>query len=251
MDRSLMILFKGVCTHLTATHEVANAPAFELRARGEKIQHRVFIANSDLIESEINEEYRPDRHVPKLRIHKNHVTDELKAIMTEAPPDAFELELSGYGITFEGLHPAKGAAKHHPDLEPLPSTFFKGGPRAASPDPRLLEGWSRKTGACVDFARGVKFTSGLAEVVAQLWFEAEPSIVLREENEGEGRRYPLKHDTLLEISNHPTTNCGRWDYLLHYFATDLDLRDEVPEWEVPAAAREPVGEVYCTNSTYP
>src|SRR5205823_2944275 len=104
----------------------------------------------------------------------------------------------------------------------------------------------------IDFTGGVKFTVGLAEVVTQVWFKGEPRMVIREKNAGNGESYPLKDGTLLEISNHAETNCGTVDYLLHYFATTINmLTEKPPEWPVQGPTRPPAGEVYCSNSTYP
>lgn len=244
MERSLMILFKGVCTQLVATHDLIGPPPFKLFARGEEIQHRVFIADSKNI-GDIPKQI--DRHIPKLRIHEDHATPELLKKMHSPLPKTWELDLTGLAVTFEELHPAKGASKHQPDLAALPSTWEKSDGRRPEIDRELQQGWSPRTGACVDFTGGVKFTAGLNEVIAQVWFKHEPAIVFRDRNEGDGERFPLKPNTLLEISNLPASKCGSWDYLLHYLATNLDLSDPPNWWQ----GREPAGEVYCSNSTYP
>ncbi|HEX6098945.1 MAG TPA: hypothetical protein VF432_21705 [Thermoanaerobaculia bacterium] len=263
MEHSLTIIFKGICTHLTATHELQKPGPFTLFARRQPIQHRIFIASSA---PEILKKLPKDRcvvpHVPRLRILADHITPELKDVPGMEPGrQHYELVLSGVGITFEDLDHSKKPHKHHDDVRPLPSMYALADEKHR---PALLDdvlaGWTENASAYVDFPGGVKFTAGLSEVLAELAFQGPPRIVFYERNAAPGKSYPLKSGTLIEISNHPSRKeCGDSDYLLHYLATDLDLKKHAPTWPKVSAEDKldalsrgaPAGEVYCTNSTYP
>jgi hypothetical protein len=264
MEHSLTIIFKGICTHLTATHELEK-PYFTLLARGRPMQHRIFIASS---RPEILKKLPEDRcvvpHVPRLRILRDHITPELEELPgLQLAGRHYELVLSDVGITFAGLDntPGKKPDKHHPDLQPLPSMYFLAGKqRPPALLDEVLSGWSENASAYVDFPHGVKFTTGLSEVLAELAFVSKPRIVFHEKNQGRGRSYPLKSGTAIEISNLPAgKDCGDSDYLLHYLATSLDLKKNAPTWPKVSAEDKlealmrgaPAGEVYCTNTTYP
>ena len=267
MHSSLVVIFKGICTHLTATHEVEGVDAFALRSGdGKPVQHRVFLANSDMIENNIPGSRNVVAHIPKLRIHGSHVTGALRQFLTPNG-EWFERVLSNDAIAFEGLDPSKGAPKHHGDLDKLPSMWFKGDrPRLQAP---VLDGWTPYAAAYVDFIAegekrqgGVKFTVHLTEILAELSFKGEPALVHRRENVGPGTAYPLPSGATIEISNLPANPklCGDSDYLLHYFATNVDLLSNAPVWKPEVTAEKkiatlqgggPAGEVYCSNSTYP
>lgn len=259
MNSVVEIHLKGICTHLTATHKVNCVDPFKLHADGEEIQHRIFLANSRLINDKIPEGRNVVFHEPKLRIHKDHVLPELRKKMTEHG-DFFELLLDGYAVGFENVNHAKGPDSHHHDLLPLPSIRKK----STVPFqllPGVLNGWTETAGAYVDFTPGVKFTVGEdLNSRAGLTFKGDANITLREKNKGPATVYPLKNDTSLEITNQPNMpHCGDSDYLLHYFATDLDLLLYAPAWgkvdvEEKLAmieGRKPAGDVYCSNSNYP
>lgn len=250
MPTEIWIKFRGICTHLTATHEMANAPKFAPRTGdGQSVQHRVFLANSDLIRGNIDDKRNVVPHVPRLRI-----------------PNAPDGEWSDHvlledSIAFEGLDPSHGNKKHGDQLSPLPSMWLKGDRPVLQQG--VLESWTPYAAAYIDFVGegGIRFSAGIQEILVQVCFAGEAALVHRRMNVGTGTRYPLPDNTVIEITNLPAdpTKCGDSDYLLHYFATTVDLRNHAPVWTPQVTAEKKIqvmqesrmGEVYCSNSTYP
>lgn len=133
MHSSLVVIFKGICTHLTAMHEVKGVDAFALRTGdGKPVQHRVFLANSDMIENNIPGSRNVVAHIPKLRIHGHHVTEELRQFLTPNG-EWFERVLSSDAIAFEGLDPRNPARIRHRSSDSIAlSPFLRAPPFGGS-----------------------------------------------------------------------------------------------------------------------
>jgi len=268
MATQVSINFRGICTQLTRTDKVKGMLPIEILSGDAFAQHRVFLANSALI-GEIDPDRNVVPHVPKLRIAAKDVTDDLKDILKyDCKTDQYERVLSNDAIVFEGLDPTKGKRSHYDSLNPaLPSLREKSLEKGFLPvlRPSALRGWTPYASAYIDFigASGALSFSvdANSDVLAMLYFSEAPKLILRHRNEGKGVAYSLRDNCHLEISNLPDgEDCGDSDYLLHYFATTLDMRYKAPEWD-PRVKQEqkisqsrsggPMSEVYCSSSTYP
>lgn len=239
--RTITITFKGICTHLVATHEHGQAPLFEIRAGRKRVQHRIVLANSSLIDSRID----PDRcvvpHVPTIRI------------------GSAERVLQDVAIGFDGVDHDKGHASHHDTLRTLPRMWEKTG-ASITLRRSVLDGWTHYASAYVDFTGGVEFVVKGDDTIATLHFKSDPKILFRPCNRDKDVEVqPLDVDTI-EISNLPIRkSCSTSDYLLHYFVTTLDISNSAPVWAVDpkipdvAEAKEKGRgtEVFCSSSTYP
>jgi hypothetical protein len=237
----ITITFKGICTHLVATHEHGHAPLFDLRAGKKRIQHRIVLANSDLIDSRIDPDRCVVRHIPKIRIGN------------------LEEELRDVAIGFDGVDHAKGHAGHHQTLGTLPHIWEKTGSpirlRRA-----VLQGWTHYASAYIDFTGGVAFEVKGDDTIATLHVENDPRIVFRPCNTDKNVRVVTLKDNRIEISNLPERrSCSVSDYLLHYFVTTLDISNAAPVWEIDPKIIDAIeikeegraAEVFCSSSTYP
>ena len=263
----ISILFQGICTHLTAMHSVKGVAPFEIVSGDTTAQHRVFLANPALIATEIDPTRHVAEHVPKLKIPADQITEELQDILQIDPEGRYyERVLSNDAIVFE-LDQTKDKKLHWDPLSPLPSIWKKSEEKGFRPKLRLsaLRGWTPYASAYIDFLGGTGALSfsvdAQSNVLAMLRFRQAPTLLLRHRNEGKGVTYNLPADCQLVISNLPErAGCCNSDYLLHYFATTLDMRYKAPEW-TPLVTHEqkidairsgnPVSEVYCSSSTYP
>jgi hypothetical protein len=238
----ITITFKGICTHLVATHEHGVGPLFDIRAGKRRIQHRVVLANSALIDSRID----PDRcvvpHVPKIRM------------------GAFEEVLKDVAIGFDDVDLEQGDEGHHDTLKSLPHMWEKTG-FPIYPRRNVLEGWTHYAAAYIDFAGGVEFEVVKDDTIARLHVRDSPKLLFRPCNTDKDVRVVPVTDEAIEISNLPERrSCSTSDYLLHYFVTTLDISNSAPVWaldpklgdalDVKATAGR-VAEVFCSSSTYP
>src|SRR4051812_18969402 len=120
----LFITFKGICTHLLGTHRHLTAPRFDLSTGTRRLQHRVVLANSDLIGTHIDIDRRVVRHVPKMRILGEFMTDCLKPLF-DADGEWYERVLKDVAVTFENIDDEKGKPFHDDDLRRFPSLWGK------------------------------------------------------------------------------------------------------------------------------
>jgi hypothetical protein len=254
MAINVRVDFKGICTHLTKWHRVAGAPKFDflrsdLDTSEVEIQHRVFLANSALINSRID----PDRcvvpHVPKLRIFSPSTTT--------VP---YELILDNVVITFENLSPSEDPGNGYSKLSDLPHMWeLTKGPGVVLRHSVLeTTGWTHYASAYVDFPSGmVDFSVDTSKnSSAKLTFgdnpDKPPTLVIRPCNSAKNAmKTELAAGTLIEISNLPSSAvCSPSDYLLNFFATPLDISQSAPIWDPPTNPW-PGNEVYCTSTGYP
>lgn len=250
----LALKFEGICTHLVATHN-QDAPQFKLWTGDQlRVRHRVFLANSGLIGSHIPEDRRPrvPVHVPKLLIPAGQVNEDLAELFDPVDDQNAAWRPQDVAIGFEGVDETKGDASHGDSLRELPHIWFRAKLDGALRE-RVKQGWTRFATAYVDFTEGVEFWTEkpdkMVEAYGTLHFDGPPVLVVRKFNSGVGVRYSLAGVTSLTISNQPEiSSCAENDYLLHYFATDLDLLKKAPTWETPGYERS---EVYCSSSQYP
>ena len=241
--------FKGICTHLLATHQL-KAPDFTLRAGDRQpIQHRVFLANSALIKRHTPVGRQPIPHVPKLIIPPEVVKGDLAKRFTA---DGV-WQLCDVAVCFEGVDLGAGDPFHYVTLTALPHIWMRAGAEGNLRD-GVKAGWTQFAAAYVDFIGGVKFRTVLEnkmwQVFGTLYFNQEPIMVVRDRNVGPRVPYRLEGVSKITISNEPEpAECEENDYLLNYFATDLDLLKNAPKWALPGEGR--TSEVYCSSSQYP
>jgi hypothetical protein len=241
--------FKGICTHLLAPH-LLKAPDFTLRAGDRQpIQHRVFLANSALIQKHMPVGRQPIPHVPKLIICPKEVKGDLAKLFTA---DGV-WKLDNVGVCFEGVDTGAGDPFHYVTLTALPHIWMRAGGEGDLRD-GVKAGWTPFATAYVDFIGGVKFRTMLEnkmwQVRGTLFFNHSPVMAVRDRNVGPRVPYSLDGVSKITISNEPElAECEENDYLLNYFATDLDLLKNAPKWAFPGEGRS--SEVYCSSSQYP
>jgi hypothetical protein len=248
----LFIDFNGICTHLVTNHSHPEAPQVELWTGRELIQHRIFLANSDLIGSHIDPKRPILPHVPRMIVHPDYVTPSLEP-MLDRKGDRYEHVLKDEAIAFAKVDLNGGSPSHEDALKLFPRIWDKSKPDyAVHLRPRLLSGlWTRHASAYIDFTGGVDFQSLHSQhLQATVYFTGTPTIVFRPRNGDKGAVHcELGDEARIVISNVPEgSGCNDSDYLLHYLATTLDLCEDAPVWPPPESG---LNDVYCSSSTYP
>src|SRR5947209_3807931 len=232
---TLTINFKGVCTHLVATHQHGEAPRFHLWTGREKIQHRIFLANSDLIATHIDPYRFVPPHAARLRIDPAWMTDALQKMLIFRGK-YYERALHDEAIAFDDIDRDKGHDSHEHTLSDFPKLWNMSKPEGVYLRPRVLSGqWTRHASAYIDFIGGVEFARVKQDAVATVHFLEQPNLVFRPYNGDAGKIVcPIKDGACIEISNVAADDsCLASDYLLHYLATTLDLCEEGPVWPPP------------------
>lgn len=265
--------FHGICTHLLGRHKFKNRPHFDLENPAGPVQHRVVLANSALISTHIDPARGVIPHIPKLRIPCHEAPEELAKIMTLLG-EWYEYRLEDVAVSFVGENHANGRASHQKSLSHLPGLWHKTG-EPVGLRRRVLNGWTKHASAYIDFTGGVKFfgknPKGSRDsndpLRARLHFmPGLRQIVFRPRNGDDCVAYDLGKVREIRISNLPDSiGCTDSDYLLHYFATNIDLCEDAPVWkpqppkgvekrEKKTAKRNgdpPISDVFCSSSTYP
>lgn len=270
MDNTITINFRGICTQMIANNTwVSDAPKLDLRSEGRPVAIRVFLADSELISSEIDPEYQPPHHWPVIRFETTMVSNEVRRWFPnlQSVGDRWcEAPLPRAALEFGGVIENPGVIE--PSFEDLPSVYRKTPDSHPRPKPRpgVLNGFPRHAHAYVDLLTGFRIgrIDETDEVTATLTFDRHPELILKPHNiRVPGLSIPLNFGTI-EIRNlpDPGTICSPYDYLLHYFATTANLKGKPPLWKDPPGhcllkqeAREedgpPISDVYCSSSGYP
>lgn len=243
--------FQGICTHLLPANPF-DAPPFKLWTSDLlRVQHRVVLANSDLIPTHMPGERQPVAHVPKLLVPRAQLNEDLAELFDPEAGGMAAWRPRDVAIGFEGIDETAGHPSHYDSLSALPHIWMRA---PSTLRQRIERGWSRFATAYVDFTAGVEFRTEQVDTKVEtsgtLHFDEAPVMVVRHRNAGNGVRYSLEGVTELTISNEPENAvCQESDYLLHYFATTRDLLSCAPTWDFPPGENR--SEVYCSSSQYP
>lgn len=241
---AIKILFRGICTHLVTTHQVPDAPRFELSHDGQFVQHRIFVPNSDFIATHIiGRDLVP--HVPQLTITSGPPVPELEPLLAQPLKDV--------RIYFKNLDPQGGDFSHDQSLHDLPHIWTLAENERVYLRRATTDGWNSHASVYFDFTEGVSFQVLQVDrtnfnVWATLQFIGPPLMILHPSKAADGIPVNLRDGAELEFTNLPLpgTKDGTADYLLHYFATTMDLIEDAPKWPTWLPS-----DVYCSNSQYP
>lgn len=266
------VCFKGLCTHLISNNTwTRGARPLRIRTReGRAVPIRTFIANSepDFIKTLIDLKRCIPKHVAKIEFNTKP-DDAIQHVLNlkEYKKDRWQGDLKRVVLGFQGDPCKPGVIKQ--SFTRLPSVFsLTPDLRWHDPHPHpdvMLGNYPPNANVYVDFLSGFSIArvpdiDPKTDDAVQVTLTTPEDPLFMSYQEMSENAIPmmisLPDDLAITISNLPedkTDRCTANDYLLHYLATTLDLRNDPPMWplDTDESGRTISPEVYCSSSGYP